>query len=504
MQLENPNEKLIIAVVQHKVWNYILVPYIVVDNIEKRTAQVIHRLTTVDFHSTKSNYSPEIIKILKILFTFDDNVLMKAYSKSNFLNEFLDKTSKPIAEKVIRPFIESKIAEVIPLLIEQNIPIFFKTHNKTLFYNDEISIAKENTEVVFNFNRDENGTEYFLTIHQENKEISLLNKDLVVLSNEPCIIILGTTLYNFFDIDSKKLLPFLTKKSIIVAKQNEKAYYDTFIRKVLHNQKVQYSGFEIIGEDLEKKAKLSIEKDLSGKIVLILKYYYDKASYFFDNTRQNRIVDFTIENDNYSFQVSQRNQAWEREIADFLLSRNLVSIDNKTFKLKDIDTDNEVEFLDCLTKISDDFSEKNIVLNCSLEKKYILCSPKINFEIKQSNDWFDIYANVNFGEFQLKFIQLKQNILNNNQEYILPNGSIAIIPIEWFAKYKELFIFGKITKDKIELSRLHSHILLREFKNKGLKFGKIEEIYQPIPLKKIQIPSEINENLPKNWICLAK
>ncbi|MEI7596384.1 MAG: DEAD/DEAH box helicase [Bacteroidota bacterium] len=77
----------------------------------------------------------------------------------------------------------------------------------------------------------------------------------------------------------------------------------------------------------------------------------------------------------------------------------------------------------------------------------------------------------------------------------MPDGTIGIIPIEWFAKYKELFVFGKSNKESIELSSIHSHILLREFKNKGLNFGKIEEIYQPISLDKIILPKGIEAEL---------
>ncbi|MEI7596385.1 MAG: hypothetical protein WCK02_11605 [Bacteroidota bacterium] len=383
MQLKNLEEKLIIAVVQHKSWDYILVPYIVAENIEKMTADILYRLTAVDYMKSKADYSPEVSKILKTIYSFDDNTLMKAHSKSNFLNEFLDKTSKPITEKVIRPYIEKKIADVIPLIIEQNIPFFFKSHNKTLYYEDEIKVAKDNAGVIFNFNKTENGTEYFLNIKHDNKEISLLNKDLIVLSNDPSIIILGNILYNFADIDSKKLLPFLTKEAILVAPQNEKAYYDTYIRKVLHSHTIKHTGFSIVEEELKKQAKLSIEKNIEGKIVLILKYHYDGASYFFDDTKQNKIVDFSIENEEFVFTISQRDLTWEKEIIEILGSNNFVSNDNKTFKIKDFDTDKELVFIEKIAAISNELADLNLIIKSNLDKKYAVKAPKIEFQIKK-------------------------------------------------------------------------------------------------------------------------
>ncbi len=72
-------------------------------------------------------------------------------------------------------------------------------------------------------------------------------------------------------------------------------------------------------------------------------------------------------------------------------------------------------------------------------KKFLLAINKIDFEIKEDNDWFDINAIVYFGTHAVPFISLKQHILHKKREFTLPDGTIAIIPEKWFSKYGSIF-----------------------------------------------------------------
>ena len=85
------------------------------------------------------------------------------------------------------------------------------------------------------------------------------------------------------------------------------------------------------------------------------------------------------------------------------------------------------------------------------QKKFLFASNKIDFEIKEDNDWFDINAIVYFGVHPVPFISLKQHILHKKREFPLPDGTIAIIPEKWFSQYGSLFSLsdgGKMLKLK--------------------------------------------------------
>src|SRR5690606_17603294 len=105
-------------------------------------------------------------------------------------------------------------------------------------------------------------------------------------------------------------------------------------------------------------------------------------------------------------------------------------------------------------------------------------------------DWFDIHGTVHFGEFKIPFIRLKHHILTKNNEFVLPNGQVAIIPDEWFTQYIELFAFSE-GDDTLTL-RKHHMALVNDLNNGNLatvtmsrKLEKLREFEtiedQPMP-----------------------
>ena len=100
-----------------------------------------------------------------------------------------------------------------------------------------------------------------------------------------------------------------------------------------------------------------------------------------------------------------------------------------------------------------------IIQNVQSEKKYFIGKSKINIEINENKDWFDIYAIVTFGEFQIPFIELKNLILSGKKEFRLPNGEIAVIPESWITDYADLFRFSKQDKDITTLEKHHFSII---------------------------------------------
>jgi len=141
-----------------------------------------------------------------------------------------------------------------------------------------------------------------------------------------------------------------------------------------------------------------------------------------------------------------------------------------------------------------------------LDQNYFTGYQTLNLRINEDNDWFDIFATVTFGQFSFPFVRLRKNIMNQIREFKLPNGEIAILPLEWFAKYHNIFSFGKIGEHSIRLQNYH-FILIAEIADEmdgsmkakidTLKFTKVESQ---------EIPVELNAALRKyqydgyNWM----
>jgi len=88
-------------------------------------------------------------------------------------------------------------------------------------------------------------------------------------------------------------------------------------------------------------------------------------------------------------------------------------------------------------------------------KRYFVGDSTISLEVRENNDWFDVYAIVRFGTYEIPFIQLKKYIQAKKKEFVLPNGEIAVIPEEWFTKYSELFAFVEDRDGQILLQKHH-------------------------------------------------
>src|SRR5690606_21937449 len=67
--------------------------------------------------------------------------------------------------------------------------------------------------------------------------------------------------------------------------------------------------------------------------------------------------------------------------------------------------------------------EKGFVISQSDEsERYLVGKTTLEMSFEEQNDWFDVKAFVQFGQFKVPFIELREYILNEIKEYPLPNG----------------------------------------------------------------------------------
>ncbi len=108
--------------------------------------------------------------------------------------------------------------------------------------------------------------------------------------------------------------------------------------------------------------------------------------------------------------------------------------------------------------------------------------PKISFGITSGIDWFDVQANVNYGEIQVSLKELRQAIRRKEHFVRLADNSIGEIPTDFLEKYKHLFGLAEETeKGTLRVSNRHFTLLDellaenetvnfdREFKKRGAK-----------------------------------
>jgi SNF2 family DNA or RNA helicase len=121
----------------------------------------------------------------------------------------------------------------------------------------------------------------------------------------------------------------------------------------------------------------------------------------------------------------------------------------------------------------------------------------MKLEINEQKDWFDIQAVVQFGEFKIPFIALRNYLLKGIREFVLPNGMIAIIPLEWFGDLSGLLEFST-NEEEIKIEKQHIG-LLDEIVNNGGKYlrlsDKIERLKNYGAVKEATVPLNFNGTL---------
>ncbi|MCI5084196.1 MAG: DEAD/DEAH box helicase, partial [Saprospiraceae bacterium] len=74
-------------------------------------------------------------------------------------------------------------------------------------------------------------------------------------------------------------------------------------------------------------------------------------------------------------------------------------------------------------------------------------------------DWFDIYGQVEIGEFTIPFLALVKNIRQGDRFYRLPDNSYFLIPEEWMTRYKALAQFLKRDGKQLRLNKAQFTLL---------------------------------------------
>jgi SNF2 family DNA or RNA helicase len=495
-------KEFILAVRENTLLGYLITPYLI-NSSEKEYYKVVSNIIKDDIDKSPDNFTDTQKRIVKLIDEYSDTNLVKAFSrdKKKSVSEFYASLETDLIESRIRPYIDRRNVQIIDIAKENNIRIFNKADRYENVYNeDEIIIENQPAEAVFNFIRKETETRYFLSILHNNTEINLNNKTGIILSIEPCRILLNNSLYYFKDIDAKKLQPFFTKEYIPVHKRAEKKYFETFVLNSIKNFRVKATGFVIKKANPEKTAVLSLEKDWKDEFSLILKFKYNNIE-FLANSKNQIIVKFEDIDDEFIFTKLERDFIWENNIKNILNQFDLIVENETNFKVNynsPIPNFQHHATINWLNENSDEIEKQGIqIIQSFTYIKYFTGSINLEFKVDTKKDWFDIFAVVTFGDYQLPFINLKEHLKKGEREFVLPDGKIAVIPEEWFARYNTLLIMSEGKKENLRLKKYHFSLI----EDAGFKdFGKsniknLLETFSNITAIENSVPQNINATL---------
>lgn len=448
--------KIIYAICKHEYFSYLIEPHVVQLNPNGEYSLTHQRLftnTAEEFAACLDDTDRKLIAILQE--TEQSHIILKYYKKPIRPLEFFSKIYTEDLYETLRPKIEKKMAEALALLPGKELCVM--SHEG---YPAEriVQIAPEPASVLFHFRRNENETRYYPTIKYQGSKIEFMFKGAAIICNHPAYLLLEDVLYHFEkDIEGKKLLPFLEKRYISIPKSSEKTYYEKFVAPLIEKYPVYAQGFEIISERFNAEPILKPVYAEDGVSQIQLLFRYGQAVFPYGDGRP---VSVRIENENgqYCFYRIKRSIAWEKKKFLELENLGLKTASGLFQNLEVAALEEEEASLSVFNWLNE---HHDLLLSSGFEigqpdgeKRFFYAHPKISLEIREGNDWFDIYAIVYFGSYQIPFIELKQHILNRRREFVLPSGEIAVIPEKWFSQYGNLLYFSNHT-DKLQLKKHH-------------------------------------------------
>jgi len=498
-------KKFIVGLKEHRIFGWVASAYWI-EKKSKNFSTIVNTINETFLKSCDTNFTKEQAKIIAISSQFSESEITKLFSKNTkSTKNFVSNLKDEYILKQIREYIDRRLLKLLEITKNAQINIYFKADSNNIYDEDEILFNNDFAEAVFNFEKLQESSKYFLTINDGKSEINLTEKAGYIIINSPCVLLFNNKIYFFKSgekgIDGNKLKPFFTKTHINIPKTAEKKYFETFVLKSLEKYKVNSKGFSVNHLKTIPKTILLLERDWKNNLNFILKFNYEKITINKNNKKEVFIE--MIDKNKFTYNKIIRNIEFEDEKVKILNKFGLVNDTLFNFKLK-TESKDEWALLKWLNKNNKEIRKADFNIEQSFsDKKFLTEDVKLDFSINEKKDWFDLNAIVHFGEFSFPFTKLKNHILNNNNEFVLPNGEIAIIPLEWFSNFSAFFQFGKIEGDFLKLKQHHFSFI--EHDNSEISKSIVEKINKLLH-KSYELPKNLNATLREyqitgyNWL----
>jgi len=489
------SNELIIGLTEHRTLGFIFQAFLIEKNTSFYSIEKLVKQRDIESLSLNA----EQVQLVKLVEQYSDERLVQKFSKKNEAGNFFRQMDQLLFRNHISPYIDRYMSQIVRVLMKGNTRLFFKQAKYSNLYDeDAIRVSNSFTDCIFHFDRNQEGTYYSLELRYQDRLLNLMHKKTTLVSSDPCSLVWQNQLYIFEKINSKKLLPFFEKEHVFIPTQIEDKYYKSFVLNSIKEYPVTGSGFTITEEISQRQAVLSLEKNLKMETVIFPKFIYDEKE-FLSNSKASNFVNFRREQDLYHFKKIQRDFEWEKNCLNLLREWGLKE-DNGSYFLKGTEllqeNDRVYELVNWLKQYQEKILKAGFLIRQDLlDKHYFIEKPTLDIRIKKVDDWFDIYANVSFGKYQIPFIKLKKYILNNIREFGLPNGEIAVLPEEWFSDYRDLLPFARQEGNNMRIKSHHYYLIRQRLKgiDKNL-FQRLDKVSSEVQ-EKVALPANLQASL---------
>lgn len=481
--------KIIITLTQHPTLGPLLVPYAAEDMPDGTIQRLEHGGHLPP--AIKSKLNDVELQAIDIASKYAERNLMKVFSKESIIPVFLKKLTEENFKKVVRPFIDKKLVEMLELIRTQGLPFYQNEKgNEILYAHNRIDVSTQYTDANFDFEADNKNFHYALHCYRDSEPILLLEKKpVVVLTASPANIILGNELHMFQNISAMRILPFTNKVKVSVSASETDKYLEKVVLPVLRYHDVTSSGLRIVEEERMCEPILSVEENIYDSPILKLVFRYGDETFYPGSARNKKSAAMrTDEDERASIRYFYRDIEKEEELIKQLKDTHLTLVGDSHFKLREDAP--QKDMVSWITANRDMLTHHFRLLSSNNNADYCLDEVQMIQEITEERDWFELHMIVVIGEFRIPFIRFRKNILTGKREYILPDGRVILLPEEWFNKYTDLLEHSEEDSTENENIRIrHSlvglveSILNKDAEKEKLSYRTKEHINPPEKVK---------------------
>jgi superfamily II DNA or RNA helicase len=497
---------LVFALTRHEVLGHLIESFAVSVTRKGQFEYNFKKVTKNTYWDYFDDLSEFEISLIEKLDKYSDENLQKRFNTKKLRTSlFYESLEQDFLANHIRPLIDKVIYDAISFMAENNLNLFYKGDTTERIRENQIMLTTDLARTCFNFEKREHNTHYRLQVTYGSEELNLYNRGAMNITVKPCVLLLEKKIYRFEpQWDGKKLVPFFGKEFLEIPVSSEKQFFKKFVEKSIRQYPFVAKGFDVRVMDDIPVPNLQLENHWQGNIALGLYFRYSDAVTFLPGDTAPAFTRFIDDGDHFHFEKIVRNREFENRIIDFLLDKGLSKLDSTFFTNPEIkkglngkqpeDYLNQAHlFIDWMNQNLDEINKHGIQLGKEYSgNEFFTGSMDINLDVAEKTDWFDLKGKVRFGEFEIPFMNLRSCILAGNREYILPDGTIALIPEEWMSKYHDLMKFAQKRGERLELKKYH-YTLLEKIHVSGIKIPlAVQGFFHG---KKYDPPAQINAQL---------
>ena len=234
-------------------------------NFEKRlntyipTAYIVGHSEAITYLDKKA--SPEVLqsfgvivenldantkKVLSICEALKPEAIFKKFSKNSKSSKNIEDLLKDNKlEFGIRQFIKTNLHHFLTLVYQNNFPISLNLGKEKDFRISRIATKNPALETSLQFDKHENGISYTLLLKDETTVFYPSNTAITLLLDEPGWLVAYHKLYQLKDINTKKITPFLKKKTIEIPSKMVPEYFEKFIKDIAKKADIKATGFAV-------------------------------------------------------------------------------------------------------------------------------------------------------------------------------------------------------------------------------------------------------------------